>query len=694
MLLNQTNNSIVFKNYKIENKNSSLIQRKLNETINVQSQVTSSISLMKSKLLEYLNQLNKDEEQQQKISYDNIQQFHPVLKNQTTTSILKSSSISSQKLLDFNNSTLVKKNLSSISDYLNNISTTSQSIPCKCNITNLDLTKNILDNASKYSNLHDDYILSSLNFNNSQNNVNIWKMAFFLLAFLLSFLTIMFILTMITRIIISKVNQQRMKNKVIFNHGKKGRRGNSAAKLSASLALFDLDSGDTVCSTSSNIINRPYHISLSKTFSTNGDNNNLIIDSMNNNTNKLIVGKDVVNAIDSERPNKIIHKNLIISKSAKNDKNNTTTSNSSVATNSTSIAPIQADSTRGRQKVTSASSASDYNFELTNDSHNNNNNKDPKQGYIYGITNNAFLDDIQNSYLINNKEFVYETKNNNQTSNSFKANNFSNDVGSLKEKPTYQTAWKLIPNDYEALELNACALANITAFTTFSEVFDESSSNQNNTQSKQDLSLNNNELISRSAKITQELEIKLKERRRLLESICDASGSEQNTPSKSSKKVYDQIVYSSCVSSSRSSSSEDIQDKSSNNSYKNWPNELFNIKSNEKKIILTTSNPSCTCTCPCHTSSSCHSSPTSSPSSSSTDPCNHHIKLRSSKKAKIVIDGSTTLPTKRESIRMLIENKAVSENKKKDALELHLNTLLSTRLNNLNSNNNSNTNIS
>ena len=56
------------------------------------------------------------------------------------------------------------------------------------------------------------------------------------------------------------------------------------------------------------------------------------------------------------------------------------------------------------------------------------------------------------------------------------------------------------------------------------------------------------------------------------------------------------------------------------------------------------------------------------------------------KKPKIVIDGAATLPTKRESIRMLIENKAVSENKQKTALEMHLNTMIGTRAstNNLN----------
>lgn len=48
------------------------------------------------------------------------------------------------------------------------------------------------------------------------------------------------------------------------------------------------------------------------------------------------------------------------------------------------------------------------------------------------------------------------------------------------------------------------------------------------------------------------------------------------------------------------------------------------------------------------------------------------------KKAKIIIDSSSKLPTKRESIRLLIENKAVSENKQKGALECHLNHLKKT----------------
>ncbi len=41
------------------------------------------------------------------------------------------------------------------------------------------------------------------------------------------------------------------------------------------------------------------------------------------------------------------------------------------------------------------------------------------------------------------------------------------------------------------------------------------------------------------------------------------------------------------------------------------------------------------------------------------------------KKAKIVLDSSCSLPTKRESIRMLYENKAVTENPLKSTLETH-----------------------
>lgn len=54
---------------------------------------------------------------------------------------------------------------------------------------------------------------------------------------------------------------------------------------------------------------------------------------------------------------------------------------------------------------------------------------------------------------------------------------------------------------------------------------------------------------------------------------------------------------------------------------------------------------------------------------------NTSTTVKSNKKAKIIIDSSSKLPTKRESIRMLIENKAVSENKQRDLLECHFNHL-------------------
>lgn len=76
-----------------------------------------------------------------------------------------------------------------------------------------------------------------------------------------------------------------------------------------------------------------------------------------------------------------------------------------------------------------------------------------------------------------------------------------------------------------------------------------------------------------------------------------------------------------------------------------------------------------------HNQSYTHAHSSNHLSSTATMVNNH----KNSRKAKIIIDGSSTLPSKRESIRMLIENKAVSENKQKGALEMHLNTLLCSR---------------
>jgi len=111
--------------------------------------------------------------------------------------------------------------------------------------------------------------------------------------------------------------------------------------------------------------------------------------------------------------------------------------------------------------------------------------------------------------------------------------------------------------------------------------------------------------------------------------------------------------------------------------------------------------PNCKCVCPCHIKSKPskeqkkhqHYRRLSSISSVQSDKnsldgkqeaknnhndnksCNDSEEKKNptnNKKAKIIIDSSLKLPTKRESIRLLIENKAVTENKQKGALECHL----------------------
>ena len=148
-------------------------------------------------------------------------------------------------------------------------------------------------------------------------------------------------------------------------------------------------------------------------------------------------------------------------------------------------------------------------------------------------------------------------------------------VGSVAGGDTYQSAWKISSNDYEALELNACALVNLNnAFSAaFTDIFDEVGGNGgcgtgtgtgNQLQQQQhaikekstaELSLNNNELISRSAKITQELEVKLRERRRLLESVC--GGMQQQKLDEEDEGVMDEKkekTYNNCLSLGSSAS--------------------------------------------------------------------------------------------------------------------------------------------
>ena len=121
-------------------------------------------------------------------------------------------------------------------------------------------------------------------------------------------------------------------------------------------------------------------------------------------------------------------------------------------------------------------------------------------------------------------------------------------------------------------------------------------------------------------------------------------------------------------------------------------NETIKNSNSEEKLAESTtisiSNTKCVCPCHVHThakskSDKKHYRRISSISSVRIDKNSitegeepkeqaNTIKI-SNKKARIVIDSSSKLPTKRESIRMLIENKAVTENKQKDILECHFN---------------------
>lgn len=71
----------------------------------------------------------------------------------------------------------------------------------------------------------------------------------------------------------------------------------------------------------------------------------------------------------------------------------------------------------------------------------------------------------------------------------------------------------LDPNEYDLLETNTMcgSIANLSTVTSMSVETEESTSHSNSN------CLNKNEHISRSSKITQELEARLKERRQIIE---------------------------------------------------------------------------------------------------------------------------------------------------------------------------------
>lgn len=270
-----------------------------------------------------------------------------------------------------------------------------------------------------------------------------------------------------------------------------------------------------------------------------------------------------------------------------------------------------------------------------------------------------------------------------------------------EDKEGFLLPWKhqlpsVLTNDYDTLDIKSVngSLANLSSVTTYSEVFNESkldsdtsspsvSSSTNRIRDFNLMCLNNTELVMNSSKITQELEKKLKERRKLMESKSD----------KFQPKILEVNEFN-CMNQTLSLSNLEKR-------LKDWK-----IEFNTTKPKLTSSSISCVCPCHNHLHSHSHSKLGSTvclsrkeskekekekelnilrKTSFQNRQINKAKEVKSAewsnkcKKPKIVIDNASRLPTKRESIRALIESKAVSQNKQKDVLEMHLNTLLSSR---------------
>jgi hypothetical protein len=381
---------------------------------------------------------------------------------------------------------------------------------------------------------------------------------------------------------------------------------------------------------------------------------------------------------------------------------------------------------------------------------------------LYGISNKAFVEDLYdttsnlgytmnrtqvpssfrpNNLNVNNNhksadqltkiepnESINDLKNNHERSKTIEIDmSSSSSARKDDQNGAYQSPWKAsTTNDYEALEPNTAtgSLANLSAVTTFSELLSESKNESYPfVKNKELVSTNFNENISRSSKITQELEMKLKERRQIMESNSDKFQPKILSPVDLCSVRNEQTNSAGNISNTTSSNNnQPISIVELDRKLKNWQNEIFN--ESVKTACKTPSNAS-NCVCPCHSKQGheagsekhdhkCHShhhqhqikqqNQTSPPSNekishsrpesrtSETRPADrhhhhHHHRTETSasnkgKRPKIIIDGSSTLPTKRESIRMLIENKAVSENKQKNALEMHLNTLICSRTTN------------
>ena len=361
--------------------------------------------------------------------------------------------------------------------------------------------------------------------------------------------------------------------------------------------------------------------------------------------------------------------------------------------------------------------------------------------------------------------------------------------------PTWKTAAAAasstsnVSNDYEALETNTItgSFANLSMVTSFSEIIDDDTNNNNNNnnstqqqlhqESSKSLCVNNsNELISRSSKITKELEMKLRERRMIMESKSDKFKPKvihsnelnniniiESSTSRTSSDLERQLNYwhqseiiasSSCSTNSKSyemakescvcpchqhdikSSAIDEEEAMNENltiygeqhehqhhyhqysdhqqhqhhhhhhhhshHENNYDEEFYQPRHVAKeqqqqqpkqmraKLARSASPAELTNSASdmnlrsksssSNTSNVSNSVSCSSPMKPATMPKRVHLRASENSAAESADEQSTpSKATKRESIRMLIENKAVSENKQKDALEMHLSTILCTR---------------
>ncbi|CAF0717519.1 unnamed protein product [Brachionus calyciflorus] len=444
---------------------------------------------------------------------------------------------------------------------------------------------------------------------------NIWKLAFFALAFIVGLISIMLILTFSTKILLN-----RFSKKSDYNNSKKNNGSKKPRKVS-SISLLDFDADLASNYAPSSIPNRKKR-SLSSPSSTESARIKLRPESSSDST--VYSSQNLFN-------------DLIKS-------------------------PNQAESV-SRQ-----------------------------QSYIYGVTNKAFQDDNE-KVAEKCERIVSFRKQNNNIPSSFKP--FEKRIAEIAlekndkilEQDAYMQPWKLpgITDDYEVLEINPIIeSAALSPATTFSECYSERQQNEPNFNIQnnkiKDFSLmcmNNNELISKSSKITQELEKKLKERRQMMESKSD--------------KLHCKLIEEGKLDEYNATVSLSALEKR----IQNWQNEL-NTKLSKKNTMKRSSS---SCVCPCH-SNLCNSKNRSCEKRANAESKdlwhrtsfqnrqitkakdkdkNYESSSKSKNIPKIVIDNAVNLPTKRESIRALMETKTVTQNKQKEVLEMHLNTLISTR---------------